>query len=173
MQVDCKWGFLWASDVIGAGLLPWRMLKRSRESGNLHGSRGTLEQPGSKWPFREPYCPCGGGLVAQSCPSDFSVTPCTITCQTSVHGISQARILEWDAMPSSRGSSWPRDWTWSPALTGGFFTANLQGSPCCPSVQFSSSVVSDSLQPYGLQHVRLPCPSPTPRACLNACPSSL
>ena len=29
----------------------------------------------------------------------------------SVHGILQARILEWVAIPSSRGSSWPRDWT--------------------------------------------------------------
>ena len=33
------------------------------------------------------------------------------------------------------------------------------------SVQFSHSVVFDSLQPHGLQHARLPCPSPTPRAC--------
>ena len=40
------------------------------------------------------------------------------------------------------------------------------------SVQFSRSVVSDSLQPHGLQHARLPCPSPTPRACSNSCPSS-
>ena len=32
-------------------------------------------------------------------------------------------------------------------------------------VQFSRSVVSDSLQPYELQHARLPCPSPTPRVC--------
>ena len=40
------------------------------------------------------------------------------------------------------------------------------------SVQFSCSVVSDSLRPHGLQHARLPCPSPTPRACLNSCPSS-
>ena len=31
---------------------------------------------------------------------------------SSVHEILQARILEWVAMPSSRGSSWPRDWTW-------------------------------------------------------------
>ena len=31
---------------------------------------------------------------------------------SSVHGILQARILEWVAMPSSRGSSRPRDWTW-------------------------------------------------------------
>ena len=30
----------------------------------------------------------------------------------------------------------------------------------------------DSLQPHGLQHSRLPCPSPTPRACSNSCPSS-
>ena len=37
------------------------------------------------------------------------------------------------------------------------------------SVQFSCSVTSDSLQPRGLQHARLPCPSPTPRACSNSC----
>ena len=40
------------------------------------------------------------------------------------------------------------------------------------SVQFSCSVVSDSLHPHGLQHARLPCPSPTPRARSNSCPSS-
>ena len=39
-------------------------------------------------------------------------------------------------------------------------------------VQFSSSVVSDSLQPHGLQHASLPCPSPTPRAYSNSRPSS-
>ena len=38
--------------------------------------------------------------------------------------------------------------------------------------QFSGSVMSNSLQPHGLQHSRLPCPSPTPRACSNACPLS-
>ena len=32
--------------------------------------------------------------------------------------------------------------------------------------------MSNSLQPDGLQHTRLPCPSPTPRACSNSCPSS-
>ena len=40
------------------------------------------------------------------------------------------------------------------------------------TVQFSHSVVSDSLWPHGLQHTRLPCPSPTPGACSNSCPSS-
>ena len=38
------------------------------------------------------------------------------------------------------------------------------------SVHFSHSVVFDSLQPQGLQHARPPCPSPTPRVCLNSCP---
>ena len=40
------------------------------------------------------------------------------------------------------------------------------------SDQFSCSVVSDSLWPHGLQHSRLPCPLPTPRAYSNSCPSS-
>ena len=40
------------------------------------------------------------------------------------------------------------------------------------SVQFSHSVMSDSLQPHGLQHTRIPCPSPTPESCSNSCPSS-
>ena len=36
--------------------------------------------------------------------------------------------------------------------------------------QFNHSVVSNSLKPHGLQHARLPCPSPTPRAYSNSCP---
>ena len=40
------------------------------------------------------------------------------------------------------------------------------------SVQYSSSVVYDSLQPHGRQHARPPCPSPTPIACSNSCPLS-
>jgi len=59
----------------------------------------------------------------------------------------------------------------------------LQGQPYSPkilkmfptqfsSVQFSHSVVFDSLWSHGLQHIRLSCPSSTPGACLNSCPSS-
>ena len=40
------------------------------------------------------------------------------------------------------------------------------------SVQFSRSVVSDSLRPHESQHTRPPCPSPTPRVHSNSCPSS-
>ena len=42
----------------------------------------------------------------------------------------------------------------------------------CHSFQFSHPVVSDSLSPHGLQHARLLCPSPTPRAYLYSCPLS-
>ena len=40
-----------------------------------------------------------------------SVIPWTVTCQASVHGISQARILKWVAISSSKGSYWPRNQT--------------------------------------------------------------
>ena len=43
---------------------------------------------------------------------------------------------------------------------------------CFSSVQFSHSVMSDSLHPHELQHARPPCPSPTPRVYSNSCPLS-
>ena len=43
---------------------------------------------------------------------------------------------------------------------------------CSSHLLFSGSVVSDSLWPHGLPHARPPCPSPSPRACLNSCPLS-
>ena len=45
-------------------------------------------------------------------------------------------------------------------------------SPYADSVQFSRSVVSDSLWPHGLQYTRPPCPSPTPTVYSNSCPLS-
>ena len=62
----------------------------------------------------------------------------------SVHGILQARILEWVAMPFSRGSSWPRDWTCiscSSCIAGRFFTAEPPGNP-----QLSTAAAAKSLQ---------------------------
>ena len=63
----------------------------------------------------------GGMLVAQSCltlrdPKDNRLPG------SSVHGIFQARILDWFAMPSSRGSSQSRDQTWVSCTVGRFFT---------------------------------------------------
>ena len=48
--------------------------------------------------------------------------------------------------------------------------SSLMGGAMLSSVQLA--VVSNSLWPHGLQHARHPCPSPTPRACSNSCPSS-
>ena len=54
--------------------------------------------------------------VSQSCP-----TLCHPMDYT-VHGTLQARILEWIAVPSSKGSFQPRDWTQVSCIAGGFFT---------------------------------------------------
>ena len=82
---------------------------------------------------------------------------------TSVHGILQVRRLEWVAMYFPRGSSWPTDRTCLSCSAGGFSTTEPPGKPIpIISVQFGCSVVSNSLQPHGLQHARAPCPSPTP-----------
>ena len=48
---------------------------------------------------------------------------------SSVHGISKARILEWVAISSSRGFSWPRDRTQISCIAGRFFTAEPLGKP--------------------------------------------
>ena len=54
-----------------------------------------------------------------------------------------------------------------------FFQKFLRNSrPLRFTVQFSHSVVSNSLRPHGLQQARLPCPSPIPGTCSNSCPLS-
>ena len=58
--------------------------------------------------------------------------PCPTLCNPidyTVHGILQARILEWVAFPFSRGSSQPRDWTQVSCIADGFLSAEPQGKP--------------------------------------------
>ena len=58
-------------------------------------------------------------------------------------------------------------------MPGALFLSRVWQLPVVfSSVQLSHSVVSDSLRPHGLQYTRLPCSSPTPRACSNPCPLS-
>ena len=57
---------------------------------------------------QECICTCS---VAQSCPTLCNPMDCSPPA-SSVHGIFQARILEWAAISSARGSSHPRDWTY-------------------------------------------------------------
>ena len=67
----------------------------------------------------EPYCMFNimKVKVGQSCS-----TLCD-SMDSTVHGIFQARILEWIAFPSSRESSQPRDWTQVSCIAGGFFSS--------------------------------------------------
>ena len=93
-------------------------------------SQEDAEEVGDMWSvpkeliIRE-MCACS---VNQSCltlsyPADCSPPG------SFVHGILQARILEWVAIPSSRVSSLLRDWIHVPCFTGGFFTAEPPGKP--------------------------------------------
>ena len=65
----------------------------------------------------------------------------------------------------------PRNWTWVLCFEGRSFTTDLSGKRLL-AVQFSCSVVSDSLWPHESQHARPFCPSPTPGVHSNSCPSS-
>ena len=111
-------------------------------------------------------------LIAQSWPNlcepmDYSLP------DSSVHGISQIRILEWLAILFSRRSSWPRDWTWISHTAGRFltiwairevllhsnahhtnrkklkFTSMFQTSSEALNHILSCSVLPDSLWPHG------------------------
>ena len=81
----------------------------------------------------------------------------------SIHGILQARMLEWVTMPSSRGSSQLRDWTCISYISciDRQVDKHHLGSWIIVIVQ---SLSWDSLRPHGLQHARLPCPSLSPPA---------
>ena len=108
---------------------------------------------------------------------------------SSIHGISQARILEWVVISFFRGSFRLRDricvscvgrwivyhWATREALHWddvaskcqfgkNWWQSSDQWKVCVSlvSVQFSHSVMFNSLRPHELQHARSPCPSPTP-----------
>ena len=79
---------------------------------------------------------------------------------SSVHGISQARIIEWVAISLFRGSSWPKDWTRVSCL-GRWILSHIVVAELFPT-----------LLSHELQHARPPCPSLFPGVCSNSCPLS-
>ena len=86
-------------------------------------------------------------LLSSSVMSDF-VTPWTVAHQAPLSmGILQARILEWVSMPSSRGSTQPRDWAQVSCSTGGFFTAELPGKPRVLPASMQTATISWSQRP--------------------------
>ena len=102
---------------------------------------------------------------------------------SSAHGILQARMLEWFAIPFSRGCSRPRDGTRVRCISGRFLTIWVSreahadriylllcyyDSKCISGMEVknrgsvSHSVLSDSLRPHGLYPARLLCPWNSP-----------
>ena len=79
-------------------LFSWT-ISPSPQPGRLSLTHHWLEECHIRW-----------GEIAESCPTLCDPVDCNLL-GFSVHGILQARILEWIAISFSRGSSWPRDWT--------------------------------------------------------------
>ena len=103
--------------------------------------------------------------VLQSCPAlcnPMDRSPPDL----SVHGTFQAKILEWVAISFFRGSSRPRARiciSCVSCIAGRFFTAAPPGKHIPSLLLFSHPVMSNSLQPHGLQHTKPPCPSASPK----------
>ena len=94
----------------------------------------------------------------------FFATLWTVACQAPL-SVGFSRQEYWNELPFPPPGdllnpgiepTYPAYWQ------AGSLPLSHLGSTCVTSVQFSCSVVSDSLQPHGLQHARPPCPSPTP-----------
>ena len=87
------------------------------------------------WGLSQLTCICLSDIkkeseVAQSCLTLWDPMDCSLPC-SCVHGIFQARVLEWVAISFSRRSSWPRDWTWVSRIVGRHLNhLSYQGSPC-------------------------------------------
>ena len=113
----------------------------------------------------------------------------------AVHGVSKSRtwlsdftftfhfhamathssVLAWRIPGTGEPGGLPSMWSyrvghdWSDLAAAAAYTTQRQNQT---SAQFSHPAVSNSLQPHGLQHIRLPYPSPIPGACSNSCPLS-
>ena len=135
----------------------------------------------------------------QSCLTFCNPMDCSLL-GSSVHGIFQARILEWVALSFSNAWKWevkvkslirvrlqrphglqptrllhPWDFLGKSTRVGCHCLLRhilLKNVKINISLQFSHSVVSDSLPLHEPQHTRPPCPSPTPRVYPNICPLS-
>ena len=84
-------------------------------------------------------------LVPQSCLTLCHLMDCSPP-GSSAHGILQARILEWIAISSSRGSSWSRDQTQSPALQAYALLSELLGKPSFKKILSYNLVVQNLKQ---------------------------
>ena len=108
----------------------------------------------------------------------FFATLWTVACQAPLPmGFSRQEL--WSGLPCPPPGDLPDPgieltYLMSPALAGSFFTpiSPWEAKGTISSVQFSCSVVSDSLWPHESQHARPPCASPTPGVHSDSRPSS-
>ena len=100
-------------------------------------------------------CSLSESEVAQSCPTLCNPMDCSPP-GASIHGIFQARVLEWIAISFSRMSSRPRDQTWVSHIAGRRFTIwATREAQCCFSGGSEVKVAAcNVLQSRGLQRVR-------------------
>ena len=98
--------------------------------------------------------------VAQSCPTLSDLMDCSLP-GSSIHGIFQARVLEWGAIAFSISKNISKISTVSKNISKNM-EKQQDTTVLYSSVQFTHSVVSDSLRLHGLQYTRPPRPSPTP-----------
>ena len=111
--------------IFQARILEWVAISFSRISSQARDGTWVSCLAGRFFTTEPPGKPCGMKVkVTQSFP-----TLCDVMDYT-VHGILQARILEWVAFPFSNGSSWPRNWTGVSYIEGRFFTTEPPGKPC-------------------------------------------
>ena len=99
----------------------WSVAKSSFSKQNYSEKHLSEWRVCETWLFLPTFCLMWDPGTRSTCVPACSVTQsCLTLCDpmdcsppgSSVHGILQARILEWVAISYSRGSSWPRDWTW-------------------------------------------------------------
>ena len=91
----------------------------------------------------------------------------------AVHGVAKSRtwLSDWTELNWINLKVHPRVFKFANGKIS-FFQSSSKLENFWNIVQFSCSVMSDSLQPHELQHTRLLCPSPSPGTCSNSCPLS-
>ena len=95
-----------------------QLTKRSKKNSVLCKVLLKISEPSC---ISSPYLTQTRVLDTQSCPPLCNPMDCSLPA-SSVHGILQTIILKWAAILFSRGSSWPRNWTWVFCIAGRCFT---------------------------------------------------
>ena len=133
------WIMMFSGLFSGVGLLLARRLFTSRSSGMKIAANENRTLLLEMWGLESHSDGWFGSWLAS--PARQCVCACSVVSDSlqhhglyslpgsSIHGMSQARILKWAAISFSRGCSWFRDWTRVSCLAGVFFTIGPPGKP--------------------------------------------